>query len=116
MGANNSRANANIEDIVNPHRNSTAQQVWGLRKPGTNLGRWDGAIVLIQFTNDQCMIGLFENGMDYISDCKVDHSVLKGQYDKYQREGWQPMTKEDIRKTAGLKDSDLSNYNPNVSM
>jgi len=115
MGANNSRAD-NIEDVINPHRNSTVQQVWGLRKPGSNLGRWDGAIVLIQFTNDQSMIGLFENGMDYIADRNIDRSVLKGQYDKYQREGWQPMTKEDIQKTAGLEDSNLSNYNPKVSM
>jgi hypothetical protein len=74
----------------------------GYRKPGTEPGTWDNAFV----AGKQSSLALkwtaasFEHGMDFVG--AVTDEELKKTLDYFVKEGWQPMTREDIKLTAGI--------------
>lgn len=78
----------------------------GLRKPGTTEGTWSGAVVFIlDEDNNPRSSGLFESNMDFV--CSRDKLTLENfrtSYNEYKDLGWKPMSKQDIEKTAGIKD------------
>jgi len=78
----------------------------GIRKPGTEIGFWNGAYVLCwEKTTLISISALFENRMDYVSRRKqrsIAELIKMWTGIKNDYPHWEPMTAEDILKTAGL--------------
>lgn len=74
--------------------------VFGCRKPGTEIGGWDGAFVSEFKICDLCNYAIFQDQLDYVGR----GSILKASntYYYYIDQGWLPMTLEDMQKTAGV--------------
>lgn len=76
---------------------------FGLRSPTSKgLGRWDGAFVSGITTEGKLFSALFEDNMDFVSDSTLTIETIRKTYDELKNKGWKPMTKEDIRQTAGI--------------
>lgn len=75
--------------------------ILGLRKPGTEEGTWTGAWVAGKDENGKVVAAVFEDNMDYIAN-DLAWKLVISQKNKFEEDGWQPMTREDIRKTAGI--------------
>jgi hypothetical protein len=76
---------------------SREEIVAALRKPGTS--GWNGAFVAAR-TSEGISVGVFENNRDYVGT--VTESELREMVDGFEREGWVPMEREDVRVTAGI--------------
>jgi hypothetical protein len=75
----------------------------GLRKPGTEPGTWKGAWVACRDEKGKVVTAIFEDNMDFIGPQNTSWKQAMEQKTKLQEdEGWEPMTREDIRKTAGI--------------
>ena len=79
----------------------------GLRDPATFLGDWKGAFVYAELEGeDGCAGAWFLNNQDWTFRNKPlteVENIVEG----YVGKGWQPMTLEDIKETAGVQDADL---------
>lgn len=74
----------------------------GLRKPGTEEGKWTGAFVA--GAGDfwgPATAGYFVNGLEYIAHHDSYLPVLRERH-RLLNEGWKPMTREDMTATAGI--------------
>lgn len=72
----------------------------GLRKPGTDIGSWDGAFVG-GYDKNSIIIGVYENKQNSIVRAKHWGKVLE-EYSKYKNLGWNEMTEDDIKQTSGI--------------
>jgi hypothetical protein len=90
-----------MDDELPPAINTAG---YGLRKPGTEVGKWSGAWVVSWRAGDWFMSdvtdALFESGQDWVAH----HGPILRTYAYWRLrwQGWQPMTPEDLRKTAGV--------------
>lgn len=76
---------------------------FGLRSPTSKgIGSWDGAFVGGMSPNGKIFGAFFVDDTDFISDSTLTIDKLKEAYDGLLQKGWHPMTKEYIKKTAGL--------------
>ncbi len=81
---------------------------FGCRSPtSAGTGKWDGAFLYAE-TYSQKTVGVFKDRIDYIGNGN-DFDVVIDTYNKLISEGWQPMSVEDIEKTAGIKISNETN-------
>ncbi len=74
---------------------------FGCRIPQTALGSWDGAFVYAE-TKQVRISAVFQNGMDYVGHPNNLVDELR-KYKKFIKQGWIPMTRQDIEKTAGIQ-------------
>lgn len=77
------------------------ESIIGYRKPGTESGSWNGAWVACRDTHGKIVCSFFDKNMDYIGHITDWEKILE-QRDSFIKEGWEPMTREDIRDTSGL--------------
>ena len=75
------------------------QRVLGLRKPGSSPGTWYNAWVAINI-NGKITVCRFHDRLDYTSTKYTWHEVLKEKH-SLENHGWERMSRDDIRKTAG---------------
>jgi len=74
---------------------------YGLRKKDTYIGSWIGAYVCC-IRMDGCIIDvIFENNKEHILSSS-EWSEHKNSYDIALMNGWEAMTREDIKKTANI--------------
>lgn len=74
----------------------------GMRKPGTPEGSWTGAYVgCVEHISKPFVSGVFKDNCDYIAYHSTCVPVLLVVLQCW-RNGWKPMTREDIHKTAGI--------------
>lgn len=77
-----------------------ATKIVGWRKAGTAEGTWTGAYVAKLFLGMPITAALFEDGKDFVgSPTRSNHLSIVS---KLVEDGWCPMTREDIFKTAGM--------------
>lgn len=74
----------------------------GLRKPGTKEGTWTGAYV----AGAESLLGpifeaVFEDGKDFVAAHRSWFPVYRAKAE-FIKQGWKPMTRQDIRKTSGI--------------
>lgn len=70
-----------------------------VRKPGT-VG-WGGAFVAVKGDDGRITAAVFENNMDYISNEMTEEQIKEAET-QFKLDGWLPMTREDIKATAGV--------------
>lgn len=75
---------------------------YGWRKPRTQVGTWDGAFVYSIIFNRPHMYVYFIDGMDLVSTETLTWDILNTEIAKNMRNGWSPMTADDIYQTAGV--------------
>lgn len=72
----------------------------GIRKPGTDIGSWDGAFVYCE-NDEERVCGFFMDGKDYVGYPQtLDDAIWN--YNNFRSFGWEPMTAADINQTAGV--------------
>lgn len=77
--------------------------VEGLRKPGTDIGSWQGAWVVSQLSDGSISTAVFQDGRDYVSGRnKITWAMINEMRSLYLGKGWKPMTRDDIRSTSGI--------------
>jgi hypothetical protein len=86
-------------------------QAVGMRRPGTEIGSWEGAYVAVLEKDGKITAAYFENKKDYIGHPKDWGAVMKEyhalQFDRH----WMVMSNVDLQKTAGVS-ADGSAYTP----
>lgn len=76
--------------------------VFGCRDPKTDPQTWNGAFVIVKTVGDSDITtALFQNGMDYIGHTRYYDKVMTC-YNWHIKDGWLPMSKDDLEKTAGI--------------
>lgn len=80
--------------------NIIADEAFGLRRPGTKIGEWDGAFVY-EKNSREMIIGVYVKEKDYIGFPKSSKEVA-GNCEHFRAMGWRPMNREDISRTAGV--------------
>ena len=76
--------------------------VFGCRHPESNIGSWDRAMDVGKYVAQAGItLALFENGADLIGHLR-SFKEARDEYTKFLKQGWIPMTHEDIKKTAGI--------------
>lgn len=79
------------------------RQAFGCRSPTSmGVGKWDGAFVFADSENARVM-AIFEDNKDYIGYVNNEYQA-SSQYYNFIDQGWKPMTVDDLKRTAGLKD------------
>jgi hypothetical protein len=83
-------------------KDTSTEYLFGCRHPDSKPFSWDRAMVVAKLANsDTITAAVFENGMDYIGHPKTYDEAYKS-YDTFIKEGWVPMTPEDLKKTSGV--------------
>lgn len=77
------------------------EYAFGCRDPTTQKNQWNRAFVVAKSKNQNIIMCLFENGMDYIGHPLTYENALIS-YNNYINEGWKPMDIDDLEKTAGI--------------
>lgn len=70
-----------------------------LRQPGTS--GWNGAFVAVRDENGDITMAVFENGKDFIAN-QVSMEELNESVETLTNRGWVTMTRDDVKKTAGV--------------
>ena len=76
----------------------------GWRKPGTEIGSWEGAMVIAQQPSVSLVhAAIFDDGRDYVAYFHTWPSAYIFSFMQCYREGFtQRMSEEDLLKTAGV--------------
>ena len=83
--------------------NQNLSNVFGCRDPmSKGLGHWDGAYIYFQTKNSDSNFSFFFIDHNFYFDSETDAEMAAIQYTIHVRQGWRPMTLDDIKKTTGI--------------
>lgn len=95
-----------MEDMAK-RKEIPADHVFGCRDPSTTLGSWSKAYVFCEQGTSR-VGAVFDDGKDYIGHPTLEEAGR--QYLKFLKDGWVPMTTEDITKTSGITVGDETDF------
>lgn len=81
------------------------RRVVGMRRPGTPEGAWQDAYVAGIDSNGGITAAYFENNRDYIGH-PASWAEVERELHALAQKGWMPMTRDDLRSTAGIRNFD----------
>jgi hypothetical protein len=92
-----------VDDWMKEKHRSKAEYIFGCRHPDSEPFSWDRALVFGKYEGSSGITAaMFQNGMDFIGHPR-DYREAYLEYNHCVKEGWIPMSKEDLEKTSGVE-------------